>query len=75
MIIFICYYKIAVNICKGDTMKKYVDESIKRTCIGFFIIMYYCIMCLIIKFSYIDLIYLLVVITYFVVFILKFRKI
>lgn len=75
MIIFMCYYKIAVNISKGDSMKKYADKSIKRTCIGFCLIMYCCIGCLIFNFSYIDLIYLLVVIGYFVVFILKVKKI
>lgn len=56
-------------------MKKYMDKSIKRTCIGFLIIMYCCIGCLIFNFSYIDLIYLLIVISYFVVFILKVKKI
>lgn len=56
-------------------MKKYADKSIKRTCIGFCLIMYCCIGCLIFNFSYIDLIYLLVVIGYFVVFILKVKKI
>ncbi|MBQ1812599.1 MAG: hypothetical protein II119_01440 [Bacilli bacterium] len=56
-------------------MKKYVDKSVKRTYMGFFIIMYCCIGCLIFNFSYIDLIYLLVVIAHLIIFSLKVRKI
>ncbi len=75
MLLFMCYYKIAVNISKGEIMKKYVNKSVKRTYMGFFIIMYCCIGCLIFNFSYIDLIYLLVVIAHLIIFSLKVRKI
>ena len=64
----VCYYKIDVNINKGETMKKYIRKSVIRTSIGFMLIIAYCIICLISKFSYIDLLYLIVVVVFFALF-------
>lgn len=49
-------------------MKKSIRNSILRTSFGFIIVILYCIISLIQNFSYIDLVYLVVVIGYFTVF-------
>ncbi len=55
-------------------MKKCIHKSVIRTSIGFEIIMVYCMLSIISKFSYIDLAYLVVVAVYFVLFLKYVRK-
>ncbi len=66
MLLFMWYYKIAVNISRGDIMKKCIRRSIMWTSIGFGFIMLCCILSMIYKFNYIDLAYFLIVIYYFI---------
>lgn len=54
-------------------MKKCIHKSVLRTSIGFELIMLYCMLCMIYKFSYIDLSYLVVVAVFFVLF-LKYAR-
>ena len=54
-------------------MKKSIRESVIRTSIGFMVIILYCILSLIQRFNYVDLVYLVVVVVFFAVF-LKYVK-
>lgn len=49
-------------------MKKSIRKSVMRTSIGFMVIILYCILSLIQKFNYVDLVYLVVVVGFFAVF-------
>ena len=51
------YYKIAVNINKGDNMRECYEKSIRWTIIMFVSIMIYCVASIINKFSYLDLLW------------------
>jgi len=53
---------------KGETMKKSIRGSVIRTSIGFLVIILYCILSLIQRFNYVDLVYLVVVVVFFAVF-------
>lgn len=55
-------------------MKKCIHKSVIRTSIGFELIMLYCMFCMISKFSYIDLSYLVVVAVFFVLFLKNVRE-
>ncbi len=55
-------------------MKKSIRKSIIRTTIGFIAIILFCILSLIQKFSYIDLLYLVVVVGFFAVFLKYVRE-
>lgn len=49
-------------------MKKSIHESVMNTSMIFILIMLYCIACMIYRFSYIDLLYLIVVAVCFILF-------
>lgn len=49
-------------------MKKCIHESVVNTSIGFMSIILYCIACMIYRFSYLDLLYLIVVAVCFILF-------
>ena len=49
-------------------MKKSIRGSVIRTSIGFLVIILYCILSLIQRFNYVDLVYLVVVVIFFAVF-------
>jgi len=49
-------------------MKKSIRKSVLRTSIGFMIIILFCIVSLIQRFSYVDLVYLVVVVIFFALF-------
>ena len=53
------------------TMKREINRSIGWTFVGFIMLIIYCLACLIDKFSYLDLSYLLVVVVYFTLFFKK----
>lgn len=55
-------------------MKKSIRKSIIRTTIGFIAIILFCVLSLIQKFSYIDLLYLVVVVGFFAVFLKYVRE-
>ena len=50
-------------------MKNYIYKSVMRTSLGFMTIIIYCMISMIIKFSYLDLCYMLVVIGFFITYI------
>lgn len=52
-------------------MKKCIHESIISTSIGFILIMLYCLACMFYRFSYLDLMYFLVVVVCFILFLKK----
>ncbi len=49
-------------------MKKYMYRSILWTSVGFILIMLFCIFSIVSQFSYVDFVYLLVVVGFFVVY-------
>lgn len=51
-------------------MKKSIRKSVIRTSIGFMVIIGYLILLLLERFSYVDLVYLVVVVVYFIKFLL-----
>lgn len=65
------YYKIAVNINKGDIMKECNQKSNMVGVKLFIAIIVYSTLSLIYNFTYIDLIYLLIVVGYFAVYLKK----
>jgi len=56
---------------EGDAMKKEINRSIGWTFVGFIMLIAYCLSCVINRFSYLDLSYLLVVVVYFTLFFKK----
>ena len=55
-------------------MKNYIYKSVMRTSLGFMTIIIYCMISMIIKFSYLDLCYMLVVIGFFITYIKYVRE-
>jgi len=49
-------------------MKKCIYKSIMDTSIGFMVIIFYCLASIIYRFSYLDLMYLVVVVAYFIMY-------
>lgn len=55
-------------------MTKNIYEALRNTCIGFICIIIYCIISMIIEFSYLDLCYMFVVIGFFVDYLIEVNK-
>lgn len=55
-------------------MKKCIHKSVMHTSIGFILIITYCILSMIYRFSYLDLLYLIVVVVCFVLFLKNVRE-
>lgn len=55
-------------------MKNYIYKSVMITSLGFMTIIIYCMISMIIKFSYLDLCYMLVVIGFFITYIKYVRE-
>jgi hypothetical protein len=70
MIVYVWKYKK-----EGEAMKKYMSKSVLWTSICFLIVILYCTLSIISRFSYLDLCYLVVVVTYFVLFLNAVRKV